>query len=121
MTEAFGKSNGSELTAKHSTRQPDTRLPLHEELSRIAERFEAVDQRAKRATTIQDREAAERERLEAAGDYAAAEMAMADLLLMLVRLALRHQPDALAQYLARALRCELEPIADAIIRLESRR
>jgi len=100
---------------------PDTRSLLRDELTRIAERFEAADHRAKRATTIQDGEAAEWERLEAAGNFWAAEADLADLLLLLLRLALRHQPAALAQYLSQALREELKTLADAIVELEARR
>ena len=71
---------------------PDTRFLLRDEFTRIAERFEAADHRAKRATTIQDGEAAEWERLEAADNFWAAEADLADLLLLLLRLALHHQP-----------------------------
>jgi hypothetical protein len=96
-------------------------LLFRAELARITDRFEAADCRAKRAAKVEDREAAEWERLEAAGDFTATEMDLADLLLMLLRLALKHQPAALAQYLGNALRDEFEPLVDAVISLEARR
>jgi len=98
-----------------------TRSPLRAEIDAIAARYEAANRRAKLAATIPDRAAAEWERLEAAGDFTAAEMDLADLLLMLLRLALRHQPAALTQYLSQALRNELQPLADAILELEASR
>jgi hypothetical protein len=94
---------------------------MRAELVQIAERFEAADRRAKRAATLEEREAAGLERQEAAGDFWAAEWDLTELLLLLIRLALRHQPDVLAQYLREALREELEALADAVIKMEARR
>jgi hypothetical protein len=100
---------------------PSCQSPLRREISAIAARFEAADRRAKRADTLDNREAAEAERREAAGDFWAAEIDLADLLFILLRLAIRHRPAALAQYLKRAMETELNAVADAIVQLEGRR
>jgi hypothetical protein len=93
---------------------------LRSELAAIAARFEAANQRAWQATTIEDRNAAEAERLEAEGDFWVGEADIADLLLLLFRITLRHQPDALRHYVAAALRPHLDEITMAIARLEAR-
>jgi hypothetical protein len=98
---------------------PDARSLVRAELAQIAARFEAADHRAKRAAALEDREAAEWERLEAAGDFWACESDLAHLFLLLIRTCLRHEPAALALYLAEALRSELEPLATALAKLES--
>jgi hypothetical protein len=110
------------LTETCPNRQAE-RIPslLRADLDAIAERYEAADRRAKLAATIPDREAAEDERRGAAADFWLAETDLADLLLMLLRLTLRHQPDALRHYLAEALRPEIEPLANAFARMEARR
>src|SRR5437660_10722798 len=77
---------------------------LREDLGRIAAAFERADRRAKAAATVGDREAAEAERREAVGEFWVAGVTVADLLLLLLRLAMRHRPEALAAYLAEALR-----------------
>ncbi len=108
---------------------PDARSIVRAELARIAQRFEAADRRAKAAGvavafgagTVADREAAEAERRDAAGESWAAESDLADLLLLLLRHARRHQPDALRDLLADVLRPELAPLAEAVARLEARR
>ncbi len=92
-----------------------------EELSRICRRFEAADQRARSADTAPDRAAALTERDEAAGEFYAAEMGLADLLLTMFRVAVGHRPDALRMYMAELLRPELEPVLEAVARLEARR
>jgi hypothetical protein len=92
-------------------------------LARIAERFDAADRRAKRAAVLgdaTDREAAEAERREIAGDFWAAGEDLADLLLLLLQYAIEHHPDALRLYLTEALRPELEPIVEALAQLEAR-
>jgi hypothetical protein len=98
----------------------DSLQPIRSQLNAIAERYAIADRRAKQALTMQDRAAAEWERLEAAGDYTAAEMDLAGFLLLLFRTALRHQPDALRQYLVRAIRPELDAITETIAYLEGR-
>jgi hypothetical protein len=100
---------------------PDSKSILRAELVRFCERAVAAERRAQRATTIADREAAEWERLEAAGDFWKLETELADLFLMLFRFALRHQREALTAYLANALRPELEPLADLLAKLEAGR
>jgi hypothetical protein len=90
------------------------------EIAAITERFEAADRRAKRAATLADREQAEAERREANGDFWAAGEDLADLLLLLVRYAITHRPEALRAYLADVLRPELEPILDAVVKLEAK-
>jgi hypothetical protein len=103
---------------------------LRGEIAAIAARFEAADRRAKRAATLEDRDQAEAERLEASGDFWAAEADLADLLLMLFRLALRHQPNALGQYVYQAVELqfleigdrfarELQRLSEAVARLEA--
>jgi hypothetical protein len=103
---------------------PTIRLVGRADLSRIAERYKAAERAAFTAGIYNrqgDREAAEAESQAAAAEFWAAESELADLLLMLLRLALRHQPDALRDYLTEALRPELEALADGIAELEGRR
>jgi hypothetical protein len=96
----------------------DQRSLVRADLGAIAERFDAADRRARRAASIPEREAAEAERREVAGDFWAAGEDLADLLLLLLRYARRHRPDALAAALAEALRPELAPLTEAVARLE---
>ena len=100
------------------------------ELARICGRFEDADRRARAARvaaarghagTVAEREAAEAERRDAAGEFWGAGEDLAQLLLLLLRYAAEHQPEALAAALAEALRPELGPLAEAIARLEGRR
>jgi hypothetical protein len=88
------------------------------DLGRITDRFEQAGRRAQRAQTIADYDDADAERCEIAGEFWAAEEDLAQLVLMLLRIALRHQPEALRMYLADALAPELDGLADAIVRLE---
>lgn len=118
----------SPAAGRHNTESgratPDARSILRAELARIAEGFAAADRRAFTAGVYDrqgHREAAEAERAEAAGNFWAAEADLADLLLLLLRAAARHQPDALRLRLGQALRTELEPLAEAVARLEARR
>src|SRR5258707_403575 len=117
-TDAAG--NSSRLTAEHVTHRPEARSLLRAELTQIAERFAAADCRVKRPTTIEDCEAPETERREGAGDFWAASADLADLLLLLFRYATAHQPDALRAHIVALLRPELDPIAEAVAKLESR-
>jgi hypothetical protein len=93
---------------------------LGDEIRRIVARWEAADRRAKKAATIQDREAAEAERRDAEGERLAAGLAVADLLLLLFRHGLRYRPEQLGLYVAEAMRPEIKPQADAIAALERR-
>jgi hypothetical protein len=93
---------------------------LAAELQRIAECFLAADRRAKRVTNIANRDAAELERPQAAGEFRAAEIDMADLFCLLLRLAVQYQADAVGLYLAEALHSELKDLAEAVARLEAR-
>lgn len=89
------------------------------ELGRVADRWEAAGDRARRATTIADRERAEAERREAAGDHHQVEVDLADLLLLLLRMALRHRRAELVALLEDAVEDPLlAPLAEAIARLE---
>lgn len=88
------------------------------ELGRIADRFDAAERLARHSRSQIEREAAEAARLDALGEHWAASMDLADLLLLLVRKAMQHRPDALRTYLVDLLRPELEPISEALIRLE---
>jgi hypothetical protein len=106
--------------ATRSNCGPDARSILRAELAKIAERFEAADGRARQAAVIEDREAAEWERREAAGDFWAAGHDLADLLLLLFRYASTHQPDALRAYIVALLRPKLDPIVETIATREAR-
>lgn len=86
--------------AQHETPYRTQRSLVRADLERITDRFDSADRRAKRVATILDREAAEDERREAAADFWAAEEELVDLFLMLLRLSVKHQPDALRLYLA---------------------
>jgi uncharacterized damage-inducible protein DinB len=78
---------------------------LRAELHRLAEAFAAADRAAWRARVFLDRgdERAEGERLEALGQFEAASRQLADLLLLLLRHALRHRAGALRGLLHDAL------------------
>jgi hypothetical protein len=120
MTVKDGMVNGGQSAVNHITHPTDARSLVRAELAQIAARFEQADRSAKRATTIKDREAAEAERREAAGDFWAAGADLADLLLLLFRYATTHQPDALRAHIVALLRPEFDPIAEAIANLEGR-
>ncbi len=98
-----------------------TSAGLRVDLLRVAERFETADRRARTAAMLTDREAAEAERREAAGEFHAGGSDLADLLLLLLRMAARHEPDALRTALVELLRPELAPLVSALARLEGRR
>jgi hypothetical protein len=104
-----------------SPQRTTPRSLVRADLAAIAERFEDAGRRIKRATTISDREAAEAERRDAVGDFWAAEDDLADLLLLLIRCCEQHRPDVLRLYLAEVLRTELEPIVDALAKVEARK
>ena len=67
------------------------------------------------ATALAERESALAERDEAVGQFWAAGVGLADLLLLLFRYTLRHRPDALQALLTEAMRAELEPLARAAL------
>ncbi len=99
------------------------------ELARIAGRFEDADRRARAARAAaacggqvpQSAAAAEAERDGAAAEFWAAGEDLAQLLLLLLRYAAKHQPQALTAALAEALKPELDGLADAIVKVEARR
>lgn len=96
---------------------------LRSDLARITERFARAGEMAWRATAAGatgEADEAEDQRREAAGEFWAAGQELADLLLLLLRYALNHRPDALRLYLAEALRPELEPLFAAIAEMEQR-
>jgi hypothetical protein len=96
----------------------DARQSVRGEVLAIAERFEAADKAHRLARTDPDRELAEAKRRDANGQFWAAAEQLADLHLLMLRQALAHRADALRQYLAELLRPELEPLAEALARLE---
>ena len=104
--------------AQRATRRHVT---IREDLRVLCERAVAAERRLHVAQVRDgDREAAEDERRAALGEHFAAGQAIADLGLLVVRHALAYRQEALAAYLADALRPELQAIADAITRLEGR-
>jgi hypothetical protein len=97
---------------------PDAYATLRGELAGILERFAAADERLRRSATIADREAAEAARREAVGEHYGVTRDVADLFLLLLRQALQHRAEALRNYLVKLLAPELDPMAEAIYRLE---
>jgi hypothetical protein len=91
------------------------------DLRRITARYEQAERRACRSQTVEDYEAAAAERRAIAGEFRAAESALADLGLMFLRVAARHEPDAARVYLLDLLRPELEEMAQGIAKLKGRR
>jgi hypothetical protein len=86
------------------------------DLANIAERFEAADRRVRGARTAAGRERAEAVRRAADAEFYAAGRELADLLLLLLRYAIHHQPDALRLYLVELLRPELEQLAELALK-----
>jgi hypothetical protein len=104
--------------------QPKPASLIRAELARIVQGWEAADQLALKVGTLgqqSDREAAEQARLDAAGQFLAFESELADLLLLFFRLAIKHQREALSAYLAELLSPELDPIIEAVLRMEGKR
>jgi hypothetical protein len=94
------------------------------ELESILERFDCADQALHRAQVQGDQGAAEQaetERREVIGERRAAGLALADLLLLLLRQAREYRADALTLHLTEALRSELEPLAEDVAGLMDRR
>jgi hypothetical protein len=97
------------------------RSAVRREIAEITQRYEQADRRAKAAPTVEDREAAETERRDIAGEFWAANEDLASFGVLLLRLGEEHYPDALRDLLVKLLRPELQAFADAIARLEGRR
>jgi hypothetical protein len=89
-------------------------------LAQIADRFKQADCRKRRSQTLEECADAEDERREIAGEFWAAENELAHLYLLLKRVALLHEPDAVSLYAAEALRPELQPIVEALAKMEMR-
>jgi hypothetical protein len=104
--------------AAASKPQPAT---FRSEIEAFAARYQAAKERAQRATTLEDREAAEWERLEAEGDFWLIQTNIVDLFLMMFRFAVQHEPAAVAGYVKKVLRAELDALADGIANLEGRK
>lgn len=102
---------------------------VRRELGRIRGRWEAADKKAYAASVAiafgasagAEREAAEAERDDAAGELFGLESDLADLLLLLLRLARRHRPEALADSLSEAMGEELDTFAREIAHARARR
>jgi hypothetical protein len=93
---------------------------IRAEIDAIVDRFDAADQAAKRAATLEDREAAEAAREDVEADLYALGEDLADLLLLLIRYASTHRREALEMYLAELLRPQLDAMARSIATLEAR-
>ncbi len=91
------------------------------DLRRIADVFGSADRRAKVSAVTADREQAEAARREAAGDFWAAESALAQLFLMMLHNSTKHEREATRNYLRELLREEFAELAAAVARMEGRR
>jgi hypothetical protein len=94
------------------------------ELRRILERFDAADKCAWQARVMGQAgecDTAEAERRDAAGDYWAACMALADLGLLLMRHMLDYRREELHQYMNDVLAPDFAELADAIVATERNR
>ena len=121
MTDTLQSPDDCRARPRADAAEARARSAVAAELNRIIDRFQEAEGRAKAAATIADREAAADERDEAAGQFWSAEQALADVLLLMLRTAMRHRPEELKAYLVDLLRPELEPIIDALARMEARR
>jgi hypothetical protein len=106
--------------APHSLTAADT---IRANIDAAASRFLAADAAVRRAEVLGD-DAARVEALAARtlalGEFCLAGRDVADLAVLLLRYAFEFDRDTLRLILVEALRPELEPIADAIARLEAR-
>jgi hypothetical protein len=94
------------------------------ELLRICRRFEQADRRANTAAIYArdgDREAALSERDDALADFFGAERALGELLLLLLRTAVRHDSGTLRDYILDLIRDDVVDIALAVSREGLRR
>ena len=126
LRERAALANARQATAKKqstttTTTDPNMWSAVRREIADITSRFEAADRRKTRSQTIEDYADAHDERMAIAGEFWAAESQLADLLILLLRIAVKHQPDLLRLYIAEVLRPELNPILDALVKLEDRR
>jgi hypothetical protein len=97
------------------------RSVVRQEVQRITSEFEEADRRHRLAPTLADREQAEAARREALGRFWLAGEELGDLLLLMLRYAEAHRPEALRYYLAELLRPERSPVTEAVVRLEKGR
>lgn len=114
----------AESPAEPSAEPPPLTVSLlRHELTRLALRAHAAEERAQHAAVMYDQQdpAAEQERLEAAGEHHALRQDLADLFLLLLRVTAEERPEQLRLHLADLLEPTLEPLADAIASLEGRR
>jgi hypothetical protein len=91
---------------------------LRAELHTIAQRYAEGTRLLHQSQSAADGSAAELLRWEAAGQFDAASLALADLFVFLLRHARERRPELLTAYLAEALQPELLPIAEGLARLE---
>jgi hypothetical protein len=108
---------GNPSAGLRASGSPATRGAIREHLAEIAERYAAAERREWQARVqgdAGDLAAAELERQEAQGDYHAASLELADLLLLLLRHAIRQRPDALRDLLLRVLTDPVTDIALAV-------
>ena len=98
-------------------------LSVRAQLDAILQEYDAADQRLRRAAVMGDHDGAEqadRERLEALASKIESHRAIADLLLLLVRVAIgTDRGAALGLYLGEVLAPALRPIAEAVATLET--
>jgi len=86
-----------------------TQSLIRRELLRLARKWGAADRRAKRADRISDRQAAEMQRWQAAGEFHGLQSDLAHFQLTLLRITLQHEPDALQQHIKDGLRPRKAP------------
>jgi hypothetical protein len=96
----------------------DAYATLRAHLAGLLARFEAADQRARAEHDPDARGDAEAAALEATGEHWEASREIADLLLLLLRHAMRHHRDVLHEFIVNLLRPQLNELADALYRLE---
>jgi hypothetical protein len=96
----------------------DAYATLRAHLAGLLARFEAADQRLQESIVTGERTEAEAAALEATGEYWEASREIADLLLLLLRHAMRHHRDVLHEFIVNLLRPQLNELADALYRLE---
>src|SRR5262245_37474251 len=82
---------------------------LRADLAAVAERFATARDRAQRAANVHDRNDAWDESLDASGAFHAASLDLADLLLLLLRYAIRHRRNELLLYVAEATKPAHDP------------
>jgi hypothetical protein len=93
---------------------------LMADIQATLQRFEDA-QRKRRLADLTEAQAHEWELADAAGGELAAGLWLCDLLLLLLRYAVPHRPEAIATALAGALAPELGPLNEAVARMEGGR